>query len=104
MTWKKKGIQDSVFYFIRRISMCNQKCLLGVTHVNKQKEIISSTFFKHVSKSPILTATYSSKSCELQLMADLKSNEYCVAGLHTECVVINGMGQINYGLCTSVCK
>jgi hypothetical protein len=62
--------------------MCNKKCLLGVTHVNKPKEIISSTFFKHVGNSPVLTATYSSKTYEMQLMAELKSNEYCVDGQH----------------------
>jgi len=41
----------------------------------------------------------------MQLMAELKSNEYYVAGQHMKpCVVINGMGQINYGLYTSACK
>jgi hypothetical protein len=62
--------------------MCNQNCLLDVTHVNKPKENISSTSFKHVSKSPALTATYSSKRYEMQLMAELKRNEYCVVGQH----------------------
>jgi len=85
--------------------MCNQKCLLGVTHVNKSKEIISSTFSEHVSKSPVLTTTYSSKRYEMQLMTELESNVYYVAGQHMKpCVVINGMGQINYGLYTSACK
>jgi hypothetical protein len=51
-------------------------------HVNKPKEIISSTFFKHVGKSPVLIATYSSKMYEMQHMLELKSNEYCVAGQH----------------------
>lgn len=41
----------------------------------------------------------------MQLMAELKSNEYDVAGQHMKpCVMINGMGQINYGLYTSACK